>query len=161
MRWLIFGALALLAGCGFGLYNGSADPQVTSANDGVWDAGQWWPWACPNGANPAPASPTLNYTATGTCGGGGPFGLSVDGCELFGDWGILGLADVSTTLPSSIPQAGGWEVVGTGDFAVSDGGMSWSCAATAIDASGDLALTCTAGVPPVTACESSLTVASK
>ena len=155
-------ASLLGSGCGFGLYDGSGAPQVVDSNDGVWDAGQWWPWACalPDGTftNPSPASTPIDYTATGTCGDGGAFALSVDGCEMFGNWDALGLADVSTNIPSSIPQAGGWEIAATGGFEVGDGGTAWTCDATATDSAGDLTLTCTGG--NATACESTLTVVS-
>ncbi len=161
---LLWGALLAAGGCGFGLYDDSAAPQAVAANDGVWDAGQWWPWACalPDGtfSNPAPPSTPVDYSASGSCGDGGAFALSVDGCEMFGDWTVLGLSDVSTIVPSSIPQAGGWEIAGTGGFDVGDGGTSWTCASTATDSSGNLTLTCTAGVPPATACQSALTVVS-
>ena len=152
--------LLFVWGCGFGLYDGSDAPQVVDSNDGIWDAGQWWPWACalPDGAfsNPSPASTPIDYTATGTCGDGGAFTLSVDGCEMFGNWDALGLSDVSTNIPSSIPQAGGWEIAATGGLDVGDGGTNWTCDAAASDANGDLTLTCTAG--DATACESTLTV---
>jgi len=153
----------VVCGCGFGLYDGSAAPQVTGANDGVADAGQWWPWACalPDGtfSNPSPPSTPLNYDVTGTCGDGGAFALSVNGCEMFGNWGALGLSDVSTNIPSSIPQAGGWEIAATGGTDVGDGGTSWVCDAVATDSSGDLILTCTAGDPAVTACQSTFSAA--
>jgi hypothetical protein len=161
---LLWGGLLTTEGCGFGQYDDSSAPQVVDSSTGVWDAGQWWPWACalPDGTltNPAPQSTPINYTAAGTCGDGGAFALSVDGCEMFGNWDALGLSDVSTTIPTSIPQAGGWEVVGTGGFDVGDGGTGWTCDATATDSSGDLTLTCTAGTPSATACESTLTLVS-
>jgi len=139
--------------CGFGQYDDSAAPQVVASSTGVWDAGQWWPWACalPNGtlSNPSPPSTPINYTAAGSCGAGGAFALSVDGCEMFGNWDALGLADVSTTIPSSIPQAGGWEIE-------ADAGAVWTCDATATDSSGDLTLTCTADAGA--GCESTLKI---
>jgi hypothetical protein len=145
--------------CGFGLYDDSAAPQVVNSNDGIWDAGQWWPWACAldGGAltNPSPQSTPINYTAAGSCGGGGAFALSVDGCEMFGNWDALGLSDVTTNIPSSIPQAGGWEVAGD----VGDAGMTWTCDAAATDSTGDLTFTCTKGDAGAL-CESALKIVS-
>ncbi len=158
---LFSGGLLATQGCGFGLYDDSSAPQVVSANDGVWDAGQWWPWACalPDGTltNPAPQSAPLNYTATGTCGSGGAFALSVDGCEMFGNWDALGFSAVSTNIPSSIPKAGGWEVEADAGFDEDAGLSVWTCDATATDSSGDLTFTCTDGDA---GCESTLKIAS-
>jgi hypothetical protein len=148
-------------GCGFGQYDDSSAPQVVSSSTGIWDAGQWWPWACklPNGTltNPSPPSTPVNYTATGSCGGGGAFALSVDGCELFGNWDALGFSAVSTNIPSSIPQAGGWEIEADAGFDEDAGLSVWTCDATATDSSGDLTFTCTDGDA---GCASTLTVAS-
>ena len=141
-------ACAVSAACGFGLYNDSNAPQAVDSNDGVWDAGQWWPWACqlPDGTltNPSPQSTPINYTATGTCGAGA-FALSVDGCEMFGNWDALGLSDVSTTIPSSIPGAGGWEVVADAGYDPDAGTSLVTCDAVATDSSEDLTFTCTEG----------------
>jgi len=175
-RWRLFGGLRLVAaqgallwgglltaqGCGFGQYDDSAAPQVVSSSTGVWDAGQWWPWACqlPDGTltNPSPQSTPINYTATGSCGTGGAFALSVNGCEMFGNWDALGLSDdsVSTTIPSSIPQAGGWEIEADAGV-IGDAGFVWTCDATATDSSGDLTFTCTDGDA---GCQSTLTMVS-
>ncbi len=150
----------VFAGCGFGLYDGSSDPRVTSANSGVADSGQWWPFACVTGSPPTvPASTPISYTTSGSCGTGGQFALSVDGCLMVGDWTVLGLTDVSTNIPSSIPQAGGWEVAGTGGSEVGDGGTQWTCD-SAPDSSGVLTFTCSAGEPAVMACQSTLTPVS-
>ena len=123
---------------------------------GVADAGQWWPWVCPDGANPIPQSTPLNYTATGSCGAGGPFQLSVDGCEMLGNFDALGFPDFSTNIPSSIPQAGGWEIEADAG-GVGDAGFVWICDATATDAAGDLTFTCTDGDA---GCESTLKIVS-
>jgi len=161
MGALFWGGLLAAQGCGFGNYDDSAAPQATSANDGVWDAGQWWPWACqlPDGTltNPAPQSTPIDYTATGTCGAGGDFSVSVNGCEMFGNFDALGLSNVSTNIPSSIPQAGGWEVAGTGG----DAGADWICDTTATDSAGDLTFTCTVDADGGgTACTSTLKAVS-
>jgi hypothetical protein len=153
---IVVAALVACGGCGFGTYNDGAAPQVTSASDGVADAGQWWPWICPDGSDPAEPSVPLSYSASGTCGDGGAFALGVDGCEMVGTWTALGLTDVTTHVSSSIPSAGGWEVVGTGGFDVGDGGTQWTCEAAELS-SGALAFTCTAGIPATSACESTLT----
>jgi hypothetical protein len=151
---------ALWVGCGFGTYNDTSDPRITSSNSGVADAGQWWPFTCPNASPPvSPASSPLNYNTSGTCGTGAPFALSVDGCLMVGDWTVLGLTDVTTNVSSSIPAAGGWEVAGTGDHDVGDGGTDWTCD-TSTDASGVMTFTCSAGEPAVQACESTLTPVS-
>lgn len=159
---LLWSGLLATGACGFGNYNDSNAPQAVAANDGVWDAGQWWPWACtlPDGTltNPSPPSTPINYTATGTCGAGGAFALSVNGCEMFGNFDALGLSDVATTIPSSIPQAGGWEVTGTGT-----GSADWTCDATATDSSGNLTFACAVvsddpDAGPTPACSSTLTV---
>jgi hypothetical protein len=154
------GAVVLAAaGCGFGLYDDSSAPQVTSANDGVADAGQWWPFVCPDGDHPSPASAAFDYTASGTCGPGGPFTLSVDGCEMFGDWPALGLSDVQTTQSTSTPNLGGWILTAAAppDGGV-DGGDSWNCAAN-LAADGGLAFSCSDAVTSATTCQSTLTPA--
>jgi hypothetical protein len=157
--WLIL-ASTLAVGCGFGTYNDTSDPRITSANSGVADSGQWWPFTCVTGSAPTvPATTPINYATSGSCGDGGPFALSIDGCVMVGDWTVLGLTDVTTTIPSSIPAAGGWEVAGTGGFDVGDGGMQWTCDSSS-DASGVLTFTCTAGEPAVQACQSTLTPVS-
>jgi hypothetical protein len=176
--WLGLLSAAIVAGCGFGLYDGSASPSVLSANDGVADAGQWWPWACalPDGtfSNPSPPSTPQPYVATGSCGPGGPFTLSVDGCEMFADWSVLGLSNVQTTQPTSTPNLGGWILTATegapgdgdggpgeggGDGGADDGGLdggeTLTCTATFASA-GILTFSCSAGTPPVTTCQSTL-----
>jgi hypothetical protein len=166
MGALLWGGLLATGACGFGFYNDSSDPQAVSANDGVWDSGQWWPWACqlPDHTltNPSPQSTPINYSATGSCGAGGAVAVSVDGCVMFGNWDALGLSDVSTTIPSSIPQAGGWELESDAGI-IGDAGVLWICDATATDSSGDLTFTCTANsadpdVGTTTACTSTLSV---
>ncbi len=146
------------AGCGFGMYDDTASPEVTSASDGVADAGQWWPFVCPDGLYPIPASTPRSYLAAGSCGAGGPFALSVDGCEMFGNWSVLGLSDVQTLQPSSTPGLGAWSVLAEGAF--EDGGVDagepWTCD-TAPVADGGLSFTCSTGTPPETTCESTLT----
>lgn len=156
------GALALFfaaaAGCGFGIYDGGSSPQVTNSTTGVPDAGQWWPWVCPDGIYPIPASTPLPYSAQGSCGPGGALLLSVDGCEMIADWSVLGLADVETTQPTSAPNLGGWILTAGGDGA--DGGVALdggTCTATPDVAAGVLDFTCTAGTPPTTVCLSTLT----
>ena len=157
--------VALVSSCGFGSYNDGASPDVTSATSGVPGSGMWWPWTCANGSNPSPASIPRSYTVVGSCGLGGAFALSVDGCEMRGDWTVLGLSEVITNIPSSIPAAGGWEVAGTGgggrDAGTAGterdgGGPQWTCDTTALP-SGGLNFTCTAGTPATPTCESTLT----
>ncbi len=146
------------AGCGFGSYDDTAAPNVASASDGVADAGQWWPFVCPDGIYPIPASTPTSYAATGSCGDGGPFTLSVDGCEIFGSWSALGLSNVQTTQPTSTPNLGGWIVTATeetGDGGV-DGGAALTCEAT-LASVGVLTFSCSAGTPPTTTCQSTLT----
>ncbi len=74
---------------------------------------------------------------------------------MFGNFDALGLANVTTNTPSSIPQAGGWEVVGD----VGDAGVTWTCDATATDSAGDLTFTCTEG-DAGTECDSTLKIVS-
>lgn len=125
--------LTAAAGCGFGRYDDSAAPQVTSATNGIADAGQWWPWVCTDGTYPITAPTPLDYTAAGSCGDGGAFTLSVNGCEMVGTWSVLGLSGVLTLQPTSTPSLGGWVVSGTssaadGGTSVGDGGTeTWNC----------------------------------
>jgi hypothetical protein len=148
-------------GCGFGRYDDSAAPQITSATSGVPDAGQWWPWVCPDGAYPIPASASIDYTAAGSCGEGGPFALSVNGCEMVGNWSVLGLADVQTLQPTSTPSLGGWIVSGTpstadGGVSVTDGGVeTWNCEATPTADAG-LTFTCSDATSMAATCQSTL-----
>ncbi len=149
-------------GCGFGSYDDSAAPQITTATNGVADAGPWWPWACPDGDNPSPASTPLDYTASGSCGEGGAFTLSVNGCEMFGTWSVLGLSGVQTLQPTETPSLGGWIVSATpsaadGGVSVGDGGAeTWNCEATPTADSG-LTFTCSDVVSSATTCQSTLT----
>jgi len=158
---IVLANLVAGAGCGFGTYDDSAAPQLTSATNGVADAGQWWPWVCPDGDNPSPASTPLDYTASGSCGDGGAFTLSVNGCEIFGTWSVLGLSDVQTLQPTSTPNLGGWIVSGTasaadGGVSVGDGGAEpWNCEATPT-ADGGLAFTCSDAISSATTCQSTL-----
>ena len=160
MRWhsalllVCSSAVLLTAGCGFGRYDDTANPQAVAANDGVPGDGPWWPWMCASGSNPSPVSTPIGYTVTGTCGVGGAFAINIDGCSLEGNWDALGLTDITTNIPSSIPEAGGWEVAGTG----ADGTM-WTCDAST-PVAGVLTLTCSRGNPAATACVSTLTPVS-
>jgi len=110
----------------------------------------------------------MDYVATGTCGAGGPFSLSVDGCEMFGTWSALGLSNVQTVQYTSSPGLGGWSVNATGsvgdagipeggvaDASVVDGGTSWTCTAKAAKV-GDLTLTCSGATSSATTCQSTL-----
>jgi hypothetical protein len=167
-RWASGAFLAILSaeliangGCGFGTYDDSAAPQITSANDGVADAGMWWPWVCPDGAEPSPASTPVNYTATGTCGSGGAFSVSVDGCILSGTWTTLGLSDVETTQPTSTPNFGGWIITANGTepdggMDIGDGGGAWTCQTSVPNSTGVLTFTCTDNTSNATTCESAL-----
>jgi hypothetical protein len=151
---------ALAASCGFGSYDDSANPSVTSANDGVADAGQWWPFVCPDGVYPIPASTPQDYSAAGSCGPGGPLTLSVDGCEMEGNWEVLGLADdsVETLQPTSTPDLGAWILSATG--APGDGGVDLgdggTCQAVSAGTAGTLSFTCTVGA--ATVCQSTLSL---
>jgi hypothetical protein len=159
-------SLVSVVGCGFGAYDDSAAPQVTSATNGIADAGQWWPWVCPDGDNPSQASTPFDYTAAGSCGDGGAFTLSVNGCEIFGTWSILGLSEVQTLQPTSTPNLGGWIVSATpsaadGGASVGDGGAEpWNCAATPT-ADGGLTFTCSDAISSATTCQSTLTPAGE
>jgi hypothetical protein len=148
--------LVAAVGCGFGLYDDSGALQVTGANDGVPDAGMWWPWMCPNGSNPTPPTTPTSYAVSGTCSDGGTLTLSANGCDIEGNWAVLSLSAVSTDIPSSLPAAGGWEVSGTRGPAVPDGGVPCTCDATA-SSSGALLLTCTVPDGGATECVTTLT----
>jgi hypothetical protein len=121
---------------------------------GAPDPGQYWGWVCPEGGTPLDASAPIDYVASGSCGAGGAFTLSVDGCEMFGSWSALGLSDVQTTRSASSPGLGGWSVTATGGDA--DGGTSWACTATAASG-GDLTFTCSDAATSATLCQSTLT----
>jgi hypothetical protein len=163
---VVLASLASSAGCGFGRYDDSAAPQVVSATTGVPDAGQWWPWVCADGIYPIAPSAPLDYTATGSCGDGGPFALSVNGCEMVGPWFVLGLSGVQTLQPTSTPNLGGWSVTGTpsaadGGVTETDGGpVTWNCVATPTGADGALAFTCSDATSAATTCQSTLTPVS-
>jgi hypothetical protein len=150
------------AGCGFGTYDDSSAPQLTSSTTGVADAGQWWPFVCPDGDNPSPPSTPLEYTASGSCGDGGPFTLSVNGCEMFGTWSVLGLSNVQTLQPTRTPELGGWIVSATpstadGGVSVGDGGPeTWNCEATPSTDAG-LTFICSDATSSATTCQSTLT----
>ena len=156
---------AAAAGCGFGRYDDSAAPPVTSATNGIADAGQWWPWVCPDGAYPIATSTPLDYTASGSCGDGGAFMLSVSGCEMLGTWSALGLSEVQTLQPTSTPNLGGWIVSASpsaadGGVSVGDGGPeTWNCEATP-GTDGVLTFTCSDAVSLATTCQSTLTPVS-
>jgi hypothetical protein len=147
-------ALFCAGGCGFGTYDDSASPSVTGSSTGVPDAGQWWPFVCPDGSNPSPNEPPENYLAAGSCGDGGTLTLDVDGCELFANWDVLGLTAVVTAVPTDTPDLGGWIITAAPDN--SDAG--WTCAAgVPASVGGSFAFTCSTSSPAVTACQSTLT----
>jgi hypothetical protein len=129
------------AGCT--LDNGTGNP----------DPGQYWGWVCPEGGPPLDASTPVEYMASGTCGAGGPFELSVDGCEMLGSWSALGLSNVQTVQYTSTPGRGGWTVTATGGLA--DGGASWRCVAKPAGA-GNLTFTCSYATTATTICQSTL-----
>jgi hypothetical protein len=143
------------------------------SGDGNPDPGQYWVWSCPEGGTPLDASTPIDYVASGTCGAGGPFSLSVDGCEMFGSWSVLGLSNVQTVQYASSPGLGGWSISATGtgvteagvveagiaDGGASDGGASWTCTARAAKA-GDLTFTCSNATTSATTCRSTLTPVS-
>jgi hypothetical protein len=138
----------------------TALPAIVACNidDGTGspDPGLYWGWVCDGGGTPVDASDPLDYVASGSCGEGGPFTLSVDGCEMFGNWSVLGLREVTTATYARSPGLGGWTLVAKGG---ADGGDSWNCDATRA-AGGDLTFTCsrvTDGTPSAAACESTLT----
>jgi hypothetical protein len=143
-------ALATLAGCNLDNDTGTPDP------------GQYWGWVCPDGGGtPIEASAPIHYVASGTCGKGGSFSVSVDGCKMFGSWSALGLSNVETVQFTGSPGLGEWTVTATGG--VADGGApdagkgpSWSCTAKRA-AAGDLTFTCHDTTTSATTCESTLT----
>jgi len=139
--------------CGFGTYDDGASPANTSSNSGVADAGPWWPWVCPDGSNPSPASASFNFTASGSCGAGGPFSISVDGCLLSANFEVLGLSQAQTVTHSSTPQLGGWVVSGVSS---ADQTTALTCSSSVPDAAGSITFTCSAGEPPETSCQSTL-----
>ena len=111
---------------------------------GAADPGLYWTWGCPEGGMPLDASSPVEYLASGSCGPGGPFSLSVDGCEMSGTWSALGLSNVQTDQYTATPGDGGWIVTATPeteDGGTPDGGLTWTCAATAA-ASAELIVTC-------------------
>jgi hypothetical protein len=140
-------ALPILAACN--IDNGTGNP----------DPGLYWGWVCDGGGTPLDASTPLDYVASGSCGKGGPFTLSVDGCDMFGSWSALGLSNVTTATYTGSPGLGGWTV--TADAA--DGGASWNCTAAA-GAGGALTFTCsseaTDAAPSAVTCQSNLTPVS-
>ena len=97
-RFAIAAWVSLAAGCT--LYDDTGKP----------DPGQYWTFVCPDSPNgdgtPVPASTPIEYLAFGSCGPGGSFTLSVDGCEMIGNWTALGLLDVTTTEYTSTPSLG-------------------------------------------------------
>ena len=138
-------------------------PACTLDNDtGSPDPGMYWGWVCPDGGGtPVDASAPIDYVASGSCGKGGTITLSVDGCEIVGNWSALGLSNVKTFQFTRSPGRGGWTVTATGGAA--DGGMpdagtrdSWSCTAKPA-AAGDLTFTCTDVATSATTCQSTLT----
>jgi hypothetical protein len=135
---------SMVAGCN--LDNGTGNP----------DPGLYWNWGCPDGGTPFDASTPVDYVASGSCGAGGPFTLSVDGCEMFGSWSALGLSNVQTTEYTSSPGLGGWSITATEGAA--DGGASWNCTAKPA-ASGELTFTCSDATTSATTCTSTLTPA--
>jgi len=131
---------------------------------GTPDPGTYWGWVCPDGGTPVDASTPIDYVASGSCGKGGPFTVSVNGCEMFGSWSALGLSDVKTVQYSSSPGLGGWVVTATAG--VADGGVpdagkgaSWTCTASPA-ARGDLTFTCSSASTSATTCQSTLTPVS-
>ena len=157
-RLAIFFAAALAAtACGFGTYDDSAAPPVTTSNSGVADAGMWWPWACTDGTHPSPQSAVFSYVATGSCGAGGAISLSADGCLILANFDALGLSDVNTDTHSSTPNLGGWVVDGTSS---ADAATALTCQASVpASANGAITFTCSAGMPPEATCTSTLTPA--
>ena len=136
--------LPLLGGCA--LYDDSGTP----------DPGLYWGWVCPDGGAPVDASAPIDYLASGSCGGGGPFTVSVDGCEMSGSWSALGLSDVATTRYAASPSLGGWVVSGTeGAEGEAGAGVSVTCTASVVQ-TGGLTFTCTSGTSTVT-CQSNFT----
>jgi hypothetical protein len=143
---------SILAGC------------TLDSGDGNPDPGLYWVWACPEGGAPLDASAPIDYMASGSCGAGGPFTLSVDGCEMMGTWSALGLSNVQTVKVASSPGLGGWSVTATGDVvdagladgSVADGGASsWTCTAEPTKG-GELTFRCLDATTSATTCESTL-----
>jgi len=116
--WRLFGGLAMVValgalfgggllaaqGCGFGQYDDSAAPQVVDSNERGLGRRSVVALACRSdggtvrpSSQPFAAVDAINYTASGTCGAGGAFALSVDGCEMFGNFDALGLAEFRRT----------------------------------------------------------------
>jgi hypothetical protein len=138
--------LALASGCTLDDDSGNPDP------------GLYWKFVCPNDAStpdanntPAPASAPIDYVASGSCGPGGAFTLAVDGCEMFGDWAVLGVSNVETATYASSPGLGGWTITAT-----ATSGASWVCTATATSAN-VLTFTCSDATTSTTTCRSTLT----
>jgi hypothetical protein len=151
---IAFAAAHAATACGFGTYDDTAAPPATTSTSGVADAGMWWPWACPDGTNPSPASAEVHFSAAGTCGPGGAFSIGVDGCLLSGNFGALGLAEVDTVTHSGKPQLGGWAVRGT---SLADGTSALHCEASVRGASGAINFACTHAEPASAFCQSTLT----
>jgi len=122
------------------------------SGDGNPDPGPYWGWTCPEGGTPLDASAPIDYVASGSCGAGGAFMLSLDGCEMSGSWSALGLSNVQTVQFTSSPGQGGWTV--TGIAGAADGGAVWTCTAKRA-AAGDLTFTCS-DATSATACQSTL-----
>jgi hypothetical protein len=153
--------VAIATGCAFADDTGAPDP------------GLYWAWVCPDGGTPVDASAPVDFIAAGSCGKGGPFAVSVNGCEMFGSWSALGLSDVQTAAYVGSPARGGWVVraapaLGDGGAALGgfdaavlgDGGAApWTCAATLVQ-TGGLTFTCSDVTTSMTTCESTLTPAS-
>jgi hypothetical protein len=144
-----------------------ASPMATActlgSDSGTPDPGMYWGWACPDsGGVPVDASAPLDYVATGSCGAGGPFAVSVNGCEMFGTWAALGLSDVTTTQYVGSPGLGGWMVAATEDVLDGGGpdagqGSSLRCTAAQASGAGDLTFTCSDATTSATICRSTLT----
>jgi hypothetical protein len=148
--------LALALGLGSSIVAGC----TLDSGAGNPDPGLYWGWVCPEGGTPLDASAPIDYVASGTCGAGGPFALSVDGCEMFGSWSALGLSNVATVQYTSSPGLGGWSVTATGDVAdggaADGGGVTWNCTASPA-ANGALTFTCSDATTSATTCQSNLT----
>jgi hypothetical protein len=152
-RLLMASSLALPIATACTMYDGTGSPNP----------GLYWGWVCPDGDAPLDASAPIAYVASGSCGEGGPFTLSVDGCEMFGSWSALGLSNVETTQYASSPALGGWSVTATtggADGGVSDGGAASSTCTAHPAAGGDLTFTCSAAATSATTCQSTLTPVS-
>lgn len=138
-------ALPIIAACHIDDGTGNPDP------------GLYWGWVCDGGGTPLDASTPVEYVAIGTCGAGGLFTLSVDGCEMIGTWSAVGLSNVQTSQYTSSPGLGGWSV--TAMEGAEDGGASWNCTATP-SAGGALTFTCSSeagdAASSVVGCQSTL-----